>query len=183
MNVVLTLLVVNAVVGAWDTIWYHELQARLPQRVPVAGRELRFHAARDGVYVVLYGMLAWWQPAGRWVALVAVLVAAEIVITLCDFVEEDRTRPLLGGIAPGERVLHSAMAIVYGAMLAHLVPTLIDAWAEPTAWVRHDAPLGLSWAATLAAVGIAGSGVRDVLATLGHDPLRRAIDRLAPQRP
>lgn len=170
---VLALLLTNAVLGAFDTLWYHEYRARLSTRIEHTRPELRLHAARDGVYVVLYGGLAWRTPSGILVAIVAVLLAAEIVITLADFVVEDRDRPLIGGISPGERILHSLMAIVYGTMLAHLVPVLLSDAREPSAFVGHDAHLALSLGAMAAAIGIAVSGLRDVLALAGFDPIWR----------
>ncbi|MGB3734516.1 MAG: hypothetical protein WA964_06150 [Ilumatobacter sp.] len=173
MNIVLTLLLVNAALGAFDTLWYHEYRNRLSARIEHTRPELRLHAARDAVYVVLYGGLAWWTPAGAIVAIVAALLAAEIVITLADFVIEDRDRPLIGGISPGERILHSLMAIVYGTMLAHLIPVLLDGAVARTATVEHGAHLALSIGATAAAVGIAVSGFRDALALVGVDPIWR----------
>lgn len=171
MTSVLSLLVANAVLGAWDTLWYHEFRARLTARVEFTRTELRLHAARDAVYVVLYGGLAWWRPTGLVVGVVGLLLIAEIVITLADFVVEDRDRPAIGGIAPGERVLHSLMAIVYGMMLVRLLPVLAAGLSETSGVVRHDVAWPLSLAATAAAVGIALSGTRDMAAISGFDPI------------
>jgi hypothetical protein len=165
MTSVLTLLLVNAVLGAWDTLWYHEYRARLWARVSTTRTELRLHAGRDAVYALLYGFLAWWRPGGWAVALVIAALVTEIAITMTDFVVEDRDRPAIGGIAPGERVLHSTMAIVYGAMLITFAPELLDGVAEQTQ--RHAAPAWMSWSATAAAVGIALSGGRDAWISSG----------------
>lgn len=175
MTVVLALLLANAVLGAWDTLWYHEYRTALPRHLHSTRTELGLHAARDGVYVVLYGTLALVMPSGWLVVPLGALVITEIAITLLDFVVEDRDRPAIGGIAPGERILHSAMAIVYGAMLAYLVPLAIEAWNGPTGLVRHDAPAWMSICAGAAAIGIAGSGVRDALAA--SRPPRHHRDR------
>ncbi len=164
MTSVLVLLLVNAVLGAFDTLWYHEYRARLASKIVTTAPELRLHVARDLVYVGLYGVLAWWQPTGLLRPIVAVALVTEIVITMTDFVIEDRDRPAIGGMQPGERVLHSTMAIVYGAMLTFLVPELLAgnwSWSLPA---THDAPAGLSIAATVAAVGIALSAARDWVA-------------------
>lgn len=171
MTAVLALLLVNVVLGAWDTLWYHEYRARLTGRLDTTRRELQLHAARDAVYVVLYGFLAFFEPAGILVGVVIAALVVEIVITLTDFVVEDRDRPAIGGMAAGERVLHSLMAIVYGAMLAELLPLLLSAAAEPTGVGRHGAPAWMSIAAALSAAGIAVSGIRDAAALRGHDPV------------
>lgn len=177
MTAVLVLLLVNAALGAWDTLWYHEYRARLTARLDDTAAELRLHAARDGIYVGLYGFLAVFEPRGLVVGVVFAALAAEIAITLADFVIEDRDRPAIGGLAPGERVLHSVMAIVYGAMLARLVPVLMAGIHEPTGATLHDAPVALSVGALLAAMGIAISGTRDFLALGGFDPIWTVGDR------
>ena len=100
-------------------------------------------------------------------------------MTLADFVVEDRTGPPSAGIAPGERVLHSLMAIVYGAMLCRLVPVLRRRRGPPDRSRGHRrAPAGWRVAATLSAVGIAVSGARDPLALRGWDPFRRWAPRV-----
>lgn len=100
--------------------WYHEWRQRLPSR-PTAARELRLHAARDFAYAVVFGSLAWAEWRG-WLAWVfGAVLAFEVLITLWDFIEEDISRPL----PAGERVMHTVMAIVYGAFLANLVPVLV----------------------------------------------------------
>lgn len=185
MTTALVLLLVNAVLGAADTLWYHEFKARLPERIESTATELRLHAARDAIYVFLYGALAWLQPVGALGVLVTIGLAAEVVVTMVDFVVEDRDRPAIGGISGGERVLHSVMAIVYGAMLAFLVPVLVDglvtgfgpAGNGVLSVTRHDAPTWLSLAASVAAAGIAVSGLRDWLAVRRVDPVSQWIPR------
>ena len=183
MTTVLALLLVNAALGAIDTLWYHEYRARLAERIGTTAPELRLHVGRDVVYVGLYGSLAWLHPTGALGVLVAAGLVLEIVLTMADFVVEDRDRPAIGGIEPGERVLHSAMAIVYGAMLAFLVRELAadladGGWSRVAlGWdgSRHDAPVWLSAMATAVAAGIALSGLRDGLALWRIDPISRWI--------
>ena len=172
MTLVLALFVVTGVLGAWDTLWYHEWKARLVEQLEVTRTELKLHVARDAIYTGVYFTLAWWQPAGWLVYVLAVMLCAEIVITLADFVVEDRDRPQIGGLAPGERILHTLMAIVYGAAMITLVPELAASVTEPVGFVRHQAPVGLSLAGTAFAFGIAVTGLRDVAALCGHDVVR-----------
>ncbi|MDH3754600.1 MAG: hypothetical protein OEU32_12075 [Acidimicrobiia bacterium] len=175
MTTVLALLLVNVVLGAWDTLWYHEYRARLSARLDSTRTELRLHVTRDAVYVVLYSVLAWWQPSGWLVVVAAVGLTIEIGATMCDFIVEDRDRPAIGGLAPGERVLHTLMALVYGAMLSRLVPILVSEIDGPTTLVSGGAPAWMGVAATGAAVGIAVSGARDALALRGYDPVWRPV--------
>jgi len=171
MTTVVALLMVNAVLGAWDTLWYHEYRTKLTAKLETTRPELRLHVARDAIYTGIYGLLALFRPGGLVVLLVIVALVAEMVITLCDFVVEDRDRPAIGGMAAGERVLHSLMAIVYGAMLMRLIPQLLADATSPTGLSRHDAPVWLSAAALVVAAGIAASGIRDAYALRGVDPI------------
>lgn len=133
MKTVLWLLFAQGVLGAFDTLYFHEWRARLVAGGPSTRLELKLHAARDFIYATLFATLPWVIWGGFWVAALSALLLAEIAITLADFVVEDRARKGLGGVYPGERVTHALMGIVYGAMLANLIPLLIG-WASlPTA--------------------------------------------------
>ena len=168
MITALWLLALQGAFGAFDTLYYHEWRARLPA-LPGARAELRLHAARALVYAVIFGALPRVAWRGAWAYALGALLAAEVVITLRDFVVEDRVRAPLGGVFAGERVTHALMAIIYGAMLAHLLPEL-DAWRRgATEFAPHAAPVpaGLVWALTLMSAGVATSGARDAYAALG----------------
>lgn len=127
MNILFTLLSVQAVMGAFDNLWHHELQAKLPQR-PSARRELALHTIREAIYGVVFIGLAWWQWQGLYAALLGALLGLEVVITLADFLEEDRSRSL----PPFERVLHTLLTISYGLFLAALAPVLWTWGQQPT---------------------------------------------------
>jgi hypothetical protein len=122
---------------------------------------------RDLFYAVLFGTLPFWRWQGALAWLLGALLLAEIVITLCDFVVEDRVRKPQGGVFPGERVMHAVMGILYGAVLAHLLPEL-QAWAAaPTGFAPWQAPALLRWVMPLMAMGVLASGVRDLGAVYG----------------
>ncbi|MEM8972337.1 MAG: TIGR01777 family oxidoreductase [Pseudomonadota bacterium] len=150
-----TLVVVQLAMGGFDIVFHHEMTERLAWK-DNAAHELRLHAWRNLFYAFLFLSFAWAQPQG-WlaIALIAVL-AAEIVITLWDFVEEDMTRKL----PPTERVLHTLLAINYGAILALIAPAIV-AWIwQPTAivWINYG------WGSavlTLAALGVFVFALRD----------------------
>lgn len=165
MNAVLTVLSLQALLGAFDNLWHHEWQARLPQRSS-AVRELRLHALREGGYALLFLGLAWWRWQGWCALLLALLLAAEVSVTLLDFLEEDRSRQL----PPLERLLHTVLALGYGVFLALFAPLLWQWAQQPTGWAW--APQG-AWAGwfTLMAVVVAAWGLRNA----------RAAQRLAAQ--
>ncbi|MET0404617.1 MAG: hypothetical protein ABW123_19540, partial [Cystobacter sp.] len=132
MSTALWLLAVQGLLGAFDTLYYHEWKARLPAGVPGTRPELLLHAARDFFYALLFATLPWMAWRGLWAGVLGLIIVAEILITLADFVVEDRVRQPLGGVYPGERCTHAVMALLYGAVLAHVVPELLAASALPT---------------------------------------------------
>ncbi len=160
MKVAIWILLVQASLGAFDTLYYHEYKLKLPHG-DHNQVELRLHAVRDFCYALIIATLGFvtWQGALAWVLLA--ILAAEIVITLWDFVEEDKVRKL----PAGERCMHAIMGIVYGAFLAYLLPDLWR-WSQlPTGWGTsyHGIP---AWLLSLIAAGVFVSGVRDLAASL-----------------
>ena len=168
MIVALWLLGLQGVIGAFDTIYYHEWRARLPARGRQAASELKLHAARDFFYAVLFATLPWIAWQGRWVLVLVGVIVAEIVLTLTDFVVEIAVRKQLGDVYAGERVTHAVMGILYGAMVANLIPVMIQWWTRPTALVSEsaDIPALLQWGLVVMAGGVFFSGVRDLYAAL-----------------
>lgn len=169
MLMVLVLLTIQGVIGAFDTLYYHEWKARLVARGKAAAVELRIHALRDFLYAVLFASLPWIAWHGWWVLLLAAVLVAEIILTMVDFVVEIQVRKPLGDVYAGERITHAIMAILYGSMLAHLLPVMAEWRRLPTDFAAPSAeiPSSLRWTMTFLALGVFLSGVRDLYATLG----------------
>ncbi len=167
MNVALWLLAIQGVIGAFDTLYYHEWRARLPALGAQSASELKLHAARDFFYAVLFATLPWLAWHGRWVLVLVAVLVAEIVLTLTDFVVEITVRKPLGDVYAGERVTHAVMGIVYGAMIAWLIPVLIAWWSLPTSLATSSpgVPSALRWGLVLMAIGVSVSGARDLYAS------------------
>jgi uncharacterized protein (TIGR01777 family) len=160
MNTVFLLLSVQSVLGAFDNLWHHEWQARLPQRVS-ARRELGLHAAREALYGLVFLGLGWFEWHGAMAGVLALVLAAEVAITLADFLEEDRGRRL----PPFERLLHTVLTISYGAFVALMVPVLLG-WARLDT-ALHWHPNGwVSWLFTLYGVGVLAWSVRNARAVV-----------------
>lgn len=167
---VFILLAIQIILGGLDNLLHHELTEALPTR-PSARRELGLHGARELIYAGVFAVLALIRPEGVWAIALGAVLVAEIAITLADFIEEDRTRVL----PPLERVLHTILALNYGAILAVLTPVL---------WGWAQMPTGLAvemrglWTPILlvGAVGVGLWGLRDVyaFATLREPPEPRA---------
>ena len=169
MATALRLLVLLGFLGAFDTLYYHEWRARLPAMGRVARSELQLHALRDFVYASLFGTLPWMAWRGRWLLVLIALFVTEIILTLWDFVVEGWVRKPLGGVYAGERVMHGIMGIVYGAMLACIVPTLREWWSVPTELAISSPAVStvLKWTLVMMAAGVFLSGIRDLCAAAG----------------
>ncbi|MGB6230348.1 MAG: TIGR01777 family oxidoreductase [Litorimonas sp.] len=169
-----TLICAQIVMGGLDTLGHHEVTERLAWR-DSQRRELRLHALRNLFYGFVLAGLATVQPTG-WpaLALIAVL-AAEFLITLRDFAEEDATRKL----PVTERLLHTVLTANYGAILALLIPVLLT-------WSREPAGLDPVWhgwmsvICLLGALACTGLAIRDWLASNRFARLRtRPLARIA----
>jgi uncharacterized protein len=154
-----TLIAIQVVMGAFDTLYHHELTERLAWR-PSQRHELTLHSIRNFFYTALFLVLGWLEVYGALAMMVTAVLAAEIVITLMDFVEEDLSRKL----PASERINHTLLALNYGAILVLLLPVLIGWAREPTGviLVNHG---WLGIAATVAAVGVGVFGLRDFAAS------------------
>jgi uncharacterized protein (TIGR01777 family) len=157
-SVLWSLICVQLALGLFDIVYHHEMTERLAWR-PSQLHELKLHGARNLAYAVLFLTLGLFELHGFWAMVVIAVLAAEVVITLIDFVEEDVSRKL----PASERVTHTLLAINYGAILAFLIPVLVGWAAQPTAIVRVWYGIG-SVLAPLAAVGVIVFGLRDFFA-------------------
>jgi len=159
MRTAIWLLLVQASLGAFDTLYYHEYRLKLPHGEHTR-LELRLHAARDFAYAIIIGSLGFvtWHGGFAWILFG--LLMSEICITLWDFIEEDKIRRL----PAGERGTHAIMGIVYGSFLAFLIPEMIR-------WAKLSTGFGASyhgfpaWMLLGLAAGVFVSGVRDLIAS------------------
>ena len=146
------------IMGAFDTIYHHEGTERLAWRASQRV-ELTLHGIRNLAYALMFTALGWFEPKGMWATALLALLAGELLITLWDFVEEDRTRHL----PATERVTHTLLTLNYGIILALLVPWLLWLAGQPTALTSAFHGL-VSWFCAIAAIGVSVSGLRDLAA-------------------
>ena len=169
MTAALWLLAIQGIIGAFDTLYYHEWRARLPAGGSGTAPELKLHAMRDFLYAALFGALPHLAWQGLWAVVLAAVLLAEIVLTLADFVAEIRVRKPQGDVYGGERVTHAVMGVIYGAMVANLLPVLWR-WSQlPTALAPTEIalPEPLRWSLSVMSIGVFLSGARDLYAALG----------------
>jgi uncharacterized protein len=155
MDRVLMLMALQGAMGAFDTLYHHEVTERLTWR-RTAREELRIHALRNLIYAALFLAFARSEWRGPWAALIGGVMAVELVLTLVDFLIEDRSRDL----PPSERVTHTLLALNYGVVVGVFAPEMWRWAALPAGIVAHGHGL-LSVTATFFAAGAFFWGVRD----------------------
>ena len=163
MTTVLILFIIIGLMGAFDTLYHHELKERLPWR-PEVKSELKAHALRNVFYFTIFLSLAWveWHGFFAWVFL-AILVA-EVFVTFSDFALESKVRT----VPAPEIIVHTALGIVYGATLAYLIPIVLD-WstlATDVAFVNYGL---LSWIMSMYALAVLVFAFRDYFRALEID--------------
>lgn len=157
-DLIWTLVFIQVAMGGFDTLYHHELTERLAWRPSQAG-ELRLHGVRNLAYAVMFLALGWSRPQGLAAAALIALMLGELVVTLWDFVEEDRTRRL----PASERVTHTLLTLNYGVVLALVIPLLAGWAARPTAILPAFHGVW-SVLCAVAALGVVVSGLRDLAA-------------------
>ena len=155
IDLFINLMIAQALMGAFDTLYHHEFKVALHQS-PTARLELAIHAIRSLLYGVVFIGLAWYEWGGYWVVLLISIVLTEVALTLWDFVIEDTSRLL----PKSERITHTLLAINGGAAFVLLAIALPEWFSRPTDFYFVDYGWQ-SWFLTLAAIGVALSGIRD----------------------
>ena len=112
MTFVLTLLIFQSALGAFDTLYRHGIKESRPDK-HAAKKELKLHAVRTCLYAFLFMTFAWLELKGNLAALLFLLLMLEVILVLSDFIIEDDPRhlPLF------ERVTHTVLAINFGVIL------------------------------------------------------------------
>jgi hypothetical protein len=127
MQTTLFLLSIQGLIGAYDSIYHHDFKEKLSLK-PTAKNELKIHSIRSMLYSILFLSFGWTQWHG-WLALVfAAILVIELMLTLWDFVEEDRSRVL----PATERITHTLLALNFGAIIALFSPELLRWQDLPT---------------------------------------------------
>ena len=170
----LELMAAQGILGAFDTIYHHEITEALPNRNS-AKLELSIHSIRALIYSVMFVGLSAWQWNGTWALILMALFSVEIMLTLWDFVIEDKTRLL----PATERVTHTILAINAGAFITLLAINAPEWMAQPNGLVWE--PYGLlSVFLFLCGIGVGLSGIRDGIAVMSLRKNTQRDKELAP---
>ncbi len=170
----LQLMAAQGLLGAFDTLYHHEFTEALPSRRS-ARKELWIHAIRASFYSLLFIGLSAWKWNGLWAMLLMIIFSVEILLTLWDFVIEDKTRLL----PATERVTHTVLAINGGAFITLLALTFPSWYIQPTElqWEYQGA---LSIFLALCGIGVGLSGIRDGFAAYSLGKLTQNEEKKMP---
>ncbi|MEW6453699.1 MAG: TIGR01777 family oxidoreductase [Pseudomonadota bacterium] len=154
-----TLILIQIAMGAFDSIYHHELTERLPWRASQQ-HELALHAVRNILYAAVFILIGWFETHGVWAVVLLTILTIEVIVTLLDFVEEDMSRAL----PASERINHTLLALNYGAILSLLVPVLVE-WSRDATALKPVYHGFWSILTGVSAAGVIISGTRDYFAS------------------
>ena len=157
-TLLVTLLVLQGIVGGVDTLLNHELLERLPARAEARG-EIGLHALREAIYGMLFAATAWYAWHGAWAFAIAGLLAVEILVDAIDEFVENRIRVL----PQNERMLHFMMIMNLGLIAGALAFVMLD-WAPRSTAVERTSHGAASWMLSLLSLAALCWAVRDALA-------------------
>ncbi len=154
---VLVLLTIHGLIGGADVLINHEWRERLPSRIEARPEQI-LHSARELVFGIVFGGLAWLQWGGLLAWAIPALLLTEISISLRDTLLEDRLRQL----SALERTMHVLLFINFGAYCALLAPVLLQWRTLPTGFtiVHHGI---FTWMLTALSIASFAWCIRDGL--------------------
>lgn len=171
MEVVLILVAIQGLLGAFDTLYHHEYTEKLPWKEE-ARKELLIHGIRNFFYFIIFISLGWVEWRGTYAYFFGAIFVVELYLTLWDFVVEDQTRQL----PATERITHTVLTLNYGLVLATIASVWYSWISEPTAFAYVNYGV-LSWIATIYAMGVLVWTVRDLISAF------RSKKRVLPKMP
>ncbi len=177
MTGVLLVLLVLAVVGAFDTLYFHIWKLRLYGQ-PECRWEVLSHAGH-GFSAALIFVLCAVDATGRWAWLYVVAAVFQALNQTFDTVIEPRSRRNIGGVPDAEYSIHGVLNCLWGAALALLVAEGLRRLPglDAIEWRLPSWPLGLAAIPYLGAAISLGFGLFDLVgffrlgpARVGHSP-------------
>ena len=162
------LLLVIACLGAFDIAYFHTYEQRLVHQ-RASRTEAWIHVVRGVVYALQLAVVPNLRLSGAWYAAYIGLFVADIAIAMADVSVEPASRKALGGLPPGEYLMHIVLSVLAGAYL-HAVAASSIAWRSmPTQIaVEPAAPLALRVALGVIAVGSLAIAAIEAIAITRH---------------
>jgi hypothetical protein len=147
------LLVLFAVVGGIDGVYYHGMKFKLYEKA-ASRREHWLHTGRAVLFPPAVIILFAQAPGGALLWAGVALLAADFVLMVWDTWEEKASRSVWGGLPRGEYLIHLLATGLHFAALALALGNLpVTAWALASAPVQYAYPASTRLIAWFLAVG------------------------------
>ena len=171
-----TLIAIQIAMGAFDTLYHHELTERLAWR-PSQRTNCSCTASATCSMRCCSCRSAGWRCMASWRSLIMAMLVTEVVITLMDFVEEDLSRSCRRASGSTTRCSRSTTAPSWCCCCRSC--RLGESDRPKPRVLRHWSIL-----AALAAIGVVIFGLRDFAARAAGAQLRpaAAVARLRPRQ-
>ena len=98
-------LILFALLGAFDGVYFHMLKYKLYQHPP-ARLEHQIHTFRGFLFIPITLIFFAWNSAGLLLWLGLGLLLIDLIAEVVDILVEKKARETLGGISPAESVIH-----------------------------------------------------------------------------
>lgn len=161
------ILFVLGVLGAVDILLYHSISHGIRSHHD-SRLELVLHSLRGPTYAALFLLVPNFVMQGGYFWLLIGILAFDLCISLADFLVEGGSRAFLGGLPPGEYVLHVVLAMLFGALVASIFYEA-GGWATASARLAYEpaaVPALLRVVMALMAILVLVSGVMDAIAAV-----------------
>lgn len=121
------LLLLIAILGAFDVAYFHSYKQRLVHHAE-SRTEAWIHVARGVVYTLQLAIVPNLRLSGAWYIAFVAIFLADVAIAMADIAVEPASRRSLGGLPPGEYLMHVVLSVLVGAYL-HAIATSSARWA------------------------------------------------------
>jgi hypothetical protein len=167
MAVATIILFILGVLGAIDILLYHSVSHGIRSHED-SRLELITHSLRGPTYTALFLLVPNFAMQGAFFWLLIGIFVFDVAISLGDFILEAASREFFGGLPSGEYVLHTILAMLFGALVTSVFYS-VGHWATmPTRLAYEPAAVPDLLRALLAfmAVFVFWSGAMDLLAAI-----------------
>ncbi len=174
------LLLVIALLGAFDIAYFHTYRCRLSRR-PESRTEAWIHVVRGVVYTLQLALVPNARFTGAWYGAFVALFVADVAVALLDVAVEPASRRSQGGLPGGEYFMHIVLSVLAGAYL-HSVAVASLPWAALPTGVAcaPGAPLALRAVLGVLAAGCLSVAAAEAWALLPHPARPRPRPRPRP---
>ena len=160
------LLIIIGFLGAFDIALYHTHTHNI-RKLKSARTELIFHSLRGPTYAILFLVIPNFATHGAYCIELTALLVFDVAISILDFAVERKSREPVGGLPSGEYVLHSIIAMLFGAFVLCVWNAGVVWIDQPTALIYepvvNDMTRGLL---AIMSLGVLISGIQDAVAVV-----------------